>query len=1090
MTARRKWSGWVALWALVGCGEAPPAPAEVKTREAPAALASNPSPSPGPATLVKDLHTAARNRRLGDARNTFVHGSHLYFSGALWELEGNRANFSTVLPNMELWRTDGTPEGTELVKDLAPETEEGSNPRAFTVWKDTLYFLASPKDLGGSLWSTDGTPEGTVLRHRFQHPLRFFADNQPFLSTRHGLCMEFWLGAESRSELWCKDDSPLGLVRLAGPWEAAGSGGISQWYAVHEGTAHFRFKDQLWRTDGSPEGTRPVEPAPGLQALAPTSFTPFQGALYFEATASQPGLWKTDFSAPGTALVRPLPDIGCGLGVSNGTLWLPALTSTEGQRTQLWKSDGTAGGTSLVASLSPSAALCPASFQPLDARTTLFLLRPSPYPWTESGALWRTDGTPEGTLRLHTFDQAPVLTTLGGVGYVLAATITSSTSSAPELWRTDGTPEGTQPVKRLRATIPALQSALAFGWPEHRFSLLPGRLLFPVRYAPGAGAFLQLVTSDGTAEGTRPVLDVTGPTNDSQPVLLVSAGARVYFLGRGPQGALFTSDGTAEGTVALRPMHLENTNYEAPEPARRPMLTPLADGRVFFRVEPSGQLPGQVHELWISNGTPAGTVLVKAMFTDALTPVDSTLFFLASGTSLWRSDGTPEGTVEVKGLGANASQLTAVGGTLYFVSGGTALWKSDGTAEGTVEVKPLGASASLLTPVGGTLYFVAGGALWKSDGSPEGTVRLMEASPGVTLSALVAASPGVYFRRDVPASGNTPAQVELWRSEGTPEGTVRVHHAERDLQPLAGMGGALYFQTEDPEEGWELWRVNASGPGRVKDLMARRRTGRIVGKVLAVEEQGKLFFAAVDANGGLEPWVSDGTPGGTGRVQDVAPGATHSAPSGFVRAGERVFFSAYDIPHGRELWSMPVSTRRERLAPEIICPASRTAETASEEGQTVEYPAAFAHSDDPGTPVVTYSKASGSLFPVGGTTVTATATPATATALATEEDAPSASCQFTVTVTRPTPPDDTPPDDTPPDDPPPDNPPSDTPPDNPPADNPPPAEPPAPPPPPPLPTMDTVGGSEPRLGCGVADTGTPWLVLAVGAWLARRRRAR
>jgi len=75
-----------------------------------------------------------------------------------------------------------------------------------------------------------------------------------------------------------------------------------------------------------------------------------------------------------------------------------------------------------------------------------------------------------------------------------------------------------------------------------------------------------------------------------------------------------------------------------------------------------------------------------------------TVFFTANdGTSpgLWRTDGTPGGTVMVKALGAH--DLTNVNGTLFFASGfspfstfgSEKLWKSDGTAEGTVLVKDI-----------------------------------------------------------------------------------------------------------------------------------------------------------------------------------------------------------------------------------------------------------------------------------------------------------------------------------------------------------------------------------------------------------------
>ena len=105
-----------------------------------------------------------------------------------------------------------------------------------------------------------------------------------------------------------------------------------------------------------------------------------------------------------------------------------------------------------------------------------------------------------------------------------------------------------------------------------------------------------------------------------------------------------------------------------------------------------------------------------------------TLFFTANdgtnGHELWKSDGTAAGTVLVKDIypGSGNSfarfsvNLTNVGGTLFFTANdgvnGTELWKSDGTAAGTVLVKDInpGSSSSYpryLTNVGGTLFFTA-----------------------------------------------------------------------------------------------------------------------------------------------------------------------------------------------------------------------------------------------------------------------------------------------------------------------------------------------------------------------------------------------
>jgi ELWxxDGT repeat protein len=125
-----------------------------------------------------------------------------------------------------------------------------------------------------------------------------------------------------------------------------------------------------------------------------------------------------------------------------------------------------------------------------------------------------------------------------------------------------------------------------------------------------------------------------------------------------------------------------------------------------------------------------------------LVNVNGVLFFSATDGyhdyELWKSDGTAAGTVLVKDInpgiaGSNPQNLTAVNGTAFFSASdgtnGSELWKSDGTAAGTILVKDInpGSGSSYpqnLTNVNGTLFFTAndgthGTELWKSDGTSE-----------------------------------------------------------------------------------------------------------------------------------------------------------------------------------------------------------------------------------------------------------------------------------------------------------------------------------------------------------------------------------
>jgi ELWxxDGT repeat protein len=87
-------------------------------------------------------------------------------------LSEGRAVFSATDPERgtELWVTDGTAEGTRLVRDINENTQgfASSTPSQFAAFGDgRAIFTADDGENGPAPWITDGTEAGTVLLRSF-----------------------------------------------------------------------------------------------------------------------------------------------------------------------------------------------------------------------------------------------------------------------------------------------------------------------------------------------------------------------------------------------------------------------------------------------------------------------------------------------------------------------------------------------------------------------------------------------------------------------------------------------------------------------------------------------------------------------------------------------------------------------------------------------------------------------------------------------------------------------------------------------------------------------------------------------------------
>jgi len=808
-----------------------------------------------------------------------------------------RANSSGT----ELWRTNGTPSGTTLVKDVFPGGGS-SSPSQLTQLGQLLIFVAYNPSTGVELWRTDGTEAGTSLIRDIA-PLNTLA-NLGILAATPSL-VYFIAKDGSGSSLWRTDGTfdgtfailplPLAGNALPAPIFSPTPVGDKLFFVTDDGL----HGSELWSTDGSIAGTQLVRDiVPGPDGSSPDELAAAAGRLYFAAMTPESGIepWTSDGTTLGTAQVADLASANSGSESSkpqgfievNNQIFFTASVDDSGR--ELWVFDTSATGSPphLVLDILPGSSdgLATAFARGAVGGRLFFAATDNDH----GNELWVTDGSTASThmvidLASGADDSNPVELLAHGNDLVFQAT---NSTDGYRLWRIDADP--------LSSSPPTLVTTLGIGEPRLTRPVLPlaNQLLFPA-FTPENG--LELFISDTSAQGASLVKDIRTGTVGSSPTSFAKMGRGVVFAARTNNGLEpFVSDGSPAGTF---------------------QLADIAPGT-------ASSSPNQL----LSNA--------------ALT------IFAASQSSLsaawYRTDGSASGTqsLNITASGSASTRVAALGARFIFAGSDPAIgaepFVTDGTISGTRPLRDLdpgipGSDPFGFTTCGTNVLFFANNApglteLWRTDGTPTGTelVTILTAPSGITPI-----SPTVRPVADTPTTGGTTriyfdandaAGNELWVSDGTDEGTYRI----ADIHPgpsgsfasgACAMGGYVLFSAADDTSGHELWRTDGvrNGPGthRVRDIWP----GPGASRPLSMLANGdRVFFAADDGATGSELWSTDGTAPGTVRLTDVYPGAFDSVFRVLAAAGEHVYFEVSDSS-ASGLYGRMWQTDRSPLAPQI-----------------------------------------------------------------------------------------------------------------------------------------------------------------------------
>ncbi len=386
-----------------------------------------------------------------------------------------------------------------------------------------------------------------------------------------------------------------------------------------------------------------------LNGSYPSYLTEFNDKLYFSADDGETGneLWVSD-GTEGTQLLtdiypgidnydRPNRSTPRDLTEVNGKLYFSADDGETGN--ELWVSEGTAEGTRLLTNIYPGIS----SFGDFD-----FINSSSPNYLTEvkgklyfsaddgetGNELWVSDGKAEGTQLL-----ADIRPNVGVNDYIYSSYLKYLTEvngklyfsaddgkTGDELWVSDGTTEGTQLLADIRRDTRINGSA--YGSAPRDFIEFNNKLYFTANNRQNGH---ELWVSDGTTAGTQLVKDIALGANDfgygysSNALGLIEFNNRLYFSAndRETGDELWVSDGTAKGTQLLADINPGiDISYGMDATAGEKYVFPANssprdfvefNNRLYFSAD-DGE---HGEELWVTDGTTAGTQLVEDIYRGA-----------------------------------------------------------------------------------------------------------------------------------------------------------------------------------------------------------------------------------------------------------------------------------------------------------------------------------------------------------------------------------------------------------------------------------------------------------------------------------------
>ncbi|WP_294244970.1 T9SS type A sorting domain-containing protein [uncultured Chryseobacterium sp.] len=614
----------------------------------------------------------------------------------------------------EIWKTDGTVAGTEMLKDISTDGGSISNDfKILTLNNGKFYFMANTAT-GFHLYASDGTAAGTV---------------------------------------------PIKPMPSIGELDGASNGDYFVFTGYDDNGGY-----EPWVSDGTTAGTKILKDIyPGIGSSNPVSnvkYITFKNAIYFDAISSGTPvygnyIWKTDgtengtelFTTPNNNILHSATSDGqylilnktnyyqtnrfwiangnpaqtfelTGVNVSssdsfvdmNSKIYLAGSTPKHGR--ELFSVAPASQQVALESDISKSESSAPHSYAVLND-DLVFIASDMEF----NNQIYKRNKNTQQVSRVTSFPEAlspnfeDFFFKVGNWLY----TVNNTANQTNMICRTDGTAANSFIIQGIGST----SNTSSF------INLNDMSLLFTD--ITGAGTQLWKINNNSDSKTLVKSIDqgnVAGMSGADNKSTVVNGLA--YFAAReNGKLAIWKSDGTGANTTKAIQMNFQNGadgNIK---------VVGNFNNRLLYSTTKEGYSNTGNTELFVSDGDAASSVLLKSHSDQYASSninretetVNGKFIYSVSGYpgGLYSTDGTAAGTQQLSQASFSGEEKFKKCGHLLFYAhtNGTQLWRTDGSSTGTFSLASSLDGVKDMTCVNNYLYFLNGnsGKVWKTNGN-------------------------------------------------------------------------------------------------------------------------------------------------------------------------------------------------------------------------------------------------------------------------------------------------------------------------------------------------------------------------------------